>query len=70
MTDSEKLKDIILYTKSAEYYWRRFIDEDIDKRASIAKLMAVQDILGFMRMSLDIDVEKIWEEFEDGDNNN
>ena len=60
MTDSEKLKEIILYTKDAERYWRRFIDEGIDKKASIAKLMAVQDILSYMRMELDIDVEEIW----------
>lgn len=70
MTDSEKLKELILYIKDAECYWRRFIDEDIDKRASIAKLMAVQDILGFMRMSLNIDVEKIWEEARDEYNDN
>lgn len=71
MNDSEKLKELILYTKDAERYWFDRVEKNFDKSNSIAKIMAVQDILQFAEISLGIDIKKIWEEAlanEDSDN--
>lgn len=70
MTDSEKLRELIIYTKDAERYWFDRVEKNFDKSNSIAKVMAVQDILQFAEISLDIDIKKIWEEAINEDNDN
>lgn len=70
MTDSEKLRELIIYTKDAERYWFDRVKKNFDKSNSIAKVMAVQDILQFAEISLGIDIKKIWEEAINEDNDN
>lgn len=59
MTDKEKLDALFTYALDAERYWRQRVKDGFDKTICAYHLMAIQDILQFAEIELDMPYKQL-----------